>query len=81
MTFIRSALFLLLVSAPTAAAQIAPVATHPLDPLTATELEVATTVVSGAPQFPAGASFATLVLKEPAKRDVLAFMPGAPIAR
>src|SRR5688572_19653602 len=84
MPFIRGVLLLLLVSLLVSgplAAQTPPVALHPLDPLTAAELEVAAAVVSGAPQFPVGANFATLVLKEPAKSDVLAFTEGAPIAR
>jgi len=54
---------------------------HPLDGLTAAEIDAAAGILSAAPQFPEGALFATIVLKEPAKRDVLAYAPGAPIVR
>jgi primary-amine oxidase len=56
-------------------------AQHPLDPLSAAEIEAAAAVVSAAPGFPEGGKFATLVLKEPAKADVLAYTPGAAAAR
>jgi primary-amine oxidase len=72
----RRVVVLLLCSAIPAFAQ-----QHPLDPLTAAEIQAAAKVVRGAPQFPAGGKFATLVLKEPAKADVLAFRPGAAVAR
>lgn len=71
-----SLLFLPLACATAARAQ-----THPLDPLTAAEIETAAKAVSAAPQFPAGGRFATLVLKEPPKSEVLAFKAGAPVAR
>ena len=54
---------------------------HPLDPLTTAEIESASKMLSAAPQFPEGGLFATIVLKEPAKREVLAYTAGAPIAR
>ena len=54
---------------------------HPLDPLTAAEIETAAKVLTAAPQFPAEAQFATIVLKEPPKSDVLSYTPGTPIAR
>jgi primary-amine oxidase len=54
---------------------------HPLDALTAAEIDAAAGTLSAAPQFPEGALFATIVLKEPPKRDVLAYAPGAPIVR
>ena len=54
---------------------------HPLDVLTAAEIDAAAGMLSAAPQFPEGALFATIVLKEPAKRDVLAYAPGAPNVR
>jgi primary-amine oxidase len=54
---------------------------HPLDPLTPGEIEAAAKVLAASPQFPEAAQFATIVLKEPAKSDVLAFAPGTPIAR
>jgi primary-amine oxidase len=60
---------------PSAAAQ------HPLDPLTAAEIEIAAKTLTAAPGFPEAGLFATIVLKEPAKRDVLAFTAGGPIAR
>ena len=56
-------------------------AQHPLDPLTETEINTAAKVVRAAPQFPADALFATIVLKEPLKSDVLDFKPGAAITR
>jgi len=54
---------------------------HPLDPLSAAEIETAAKVIRAAPQFPEHGKFATLVLKEPAKADVLAFTPGASFTR
>ena len=54
---------------------------HPLDALTAAEIDAAAGILSAAPQFPEGALFATIVLKEPPKRDVLAYAQGAPIVR
>src|SRR5436190_7758480 len=56
-------------------------AQHPLDPLSSAEIEAAAAVVSAAPGFPEGGKFATLVLKEPAKADVVAYAPGASVAR
>lgn len=73
---------LLLVPAPHAQAPVATQApAHPLDPLSAREIETASGLLAAAPQFPAGAKFATIVLKEPSKTDVLAFTPGTRIAR
>ena len=63
---------------PQPAASAAP---HPLDPLTAAEINAAADALAAAPRFPAGALFATIVLKEPPKRDVLAHTPGAAITR
>ena len=54
---------------------------HPLDPLSAAEIEAAATVVRGAPQFVADSLFSTIQLDEPPKADVLAFKPGSPIVR
>jgi primary-amine oxidase len=54
---------------------------HPLDPLTRAEIEAAARVLAAAPQFPEAAQFATIVLKEPPKSDVLSYAPGTPIAR
>ena len=56
-------------------------AQHPLDPLSAAEITTAARVVRAAPHFPAEALFASLVLKEPAKADVLAHTGGAPRSR
>ena len=58
-----------------------PVQQHPLDPLTEAEINAAAKVLSAAPEFPADALFATIVLKEPAKTDVLRYTPGQPIVR
>jgi primary-amine oxidase len=54
---------------------------HPLDPLSTIEIETAARILTAAPQFPAGGKFATIVLKEPPKAAVLAFTPGASVAR
>ena len=54
---------------------------HPLDPLSAAEIDAAARLLRGAAQFPADGVFSTIVLDEPAKSDVLAFKPGSPIAR
>jgi primary-amine oxidase len=64
-----------------AAAALAQTTAHPLDPLNPTEIEGVARVVKSAPQFPAGAAFATIVLKEPDKNAVLAWTPGSPVAR
>jgi primary-amine oxidase len=58
-----------------------PVARHPLDALTADEIRAVTRVLSAAPQFPEGAKYSTIVLKEPPKSEVLAFSPGAATRR
>jgi primary-amine oxidase len=63
----RVATLLLLVCAPVIAA-----AQHPLDPLTAAEIDAAAGAVRESSQFPAEGLFATLVLKEPPKSAVLA---------
>lgn len=55
--------------------------THPLDPLTAPEIATAARLVKAAAQFPRGAKFAALALKEPLKDDVLAYAPGKPLTR
>src|SRR5688572_2302964 len=60
-------------------------ATHPLDPLTSDEISAAAKIIrsykEGGWQFPDDALFASLVLKEPAKSDVLAFKAGASFPR
>ena len=59
----------------------APQVRHPLDPLTAEEIQTAARVLRENAQFPAGALFSTIVLKEPAKQEVLAYAPGTPFDR
>jgi primary-amine oxidase len=54
---------------------------HPLDPLTAGEIDTAAGALSASAQFPERGLFATIVLKEPAKSQVLAYPAGSPIAR
>ena len=63
-------------------APAAPVAAaHPLNPLTAAEIDAAAQLFRGAPQFPAGGLFSTIVLDEPPKADILAFRAESPIVR
>lgn len=54
---------------------------HPLDPLSAAEIEVAAAALAGAGHLHAGALLPLLVLHEPPKEEVLAFAPGAPVRR
>jgi primary-amine oxidase len=54
---------------------------HPLDPLTDVEINAAARVLRASPQFPAGALFATIVLKEPPKSDVLSHSPAGATVR
>lgn len=54
---------------------------HPLDPLTADEIQAAARVLRENAQFPAGGLFSTIVLKEPAKPEVLGYQAGAPFNR
>jgi primary-amine oxidase len=56
-------------------------ARHPLDSLSAEEIKVAAKVLSASPQFPEGALFSTIVLKEPLKSAVLNYKPGAQFSR
>jgi primary-amine oxidase len=56
-------------------------AQHPLDPLTAEEIKAAARVLSASAQFPQGAQFSTIVLKEPPKSEVLGYGTGAPASR
>jgi len=51
-------------------------ALHPLDSLTAEEIQTAARVLHASAQFPEGALFSTIVLKEPLKNDVLGYQPG-----
>jgi primary-amine oxidase len=56
-------------------------ATHPLDPLTADEINTAFTVLKASPQVPTNAFFPYVVLNEPPKDDVLNWKPGKPFQR
>ena len=56
-------------------------AQHPLDSLTAAEIQATTKMLSAHPSFPAGAQFVMMVVKEPPKSAVLAYAPGTPLAR
>ena len=56
-------------------------AAHPLDSLTEAEINATAKIVRSDKRFPEEALFASLVLKEPAKGDVIAFKPGAPFPR
>ncbi|MBS1912820.1 MAG: primary-amine oxidase [Bacteroidetes bacterium] len=49
---------------------------HPLDPLSADEINAAARIIRAAPGFPADALFSTIVLHEPSKDFVLSFHPG-----
>jgi len=72
----------LLISARAAQTVTAPAQVqHPLDPLSAAEIETAAKALAAAPQFPKLSNFATIVLKEPPKADVLSYRPGTPFAR
>jgi len=68
---------LLLFSASTCAAA----ATHPLDPLDASEIAVALKIFQAAPNFPKTALFSTIQLNEPPKNEVLNFKAGATFRR
>lgn len=54
---------------------------HPLDPLTAAEIDAAAKLLRAVPQFPGDGLFSTIVLNEPPKSEVLAFKPGATFTR
>ncbi len=64
-----------------AAGSLAAQVRHPLDPLTAEEITAAAGILRASPQFPRGAAFSTIVLREPDKDAVLGFRPDAPAAR
>lgn len=78
---VRLVYFVLSISIAFSAPAVLGQARHPLDSLTAEEITVAAKVFSAAPQFPAGALFSTIVLKEPSKGEVLTYKPGAPFRR
>jgi Cu2+-containing amine oxidase len=52
-------------------------AAHPLDPLTAGEIDAAVAILKTAGKLPEGAFFPILVLREPPKAEVLAWKPAA----
>jgi primary-amine oxidase len=54
---------------------------HPLDPLTADELLQVRDILTASRQFSAETNFAWIVLDEPPKASVVAFAPGASLAR
>jgi primary-amine oxidase len=54
---------------------------HPLDPLTSAEIAVAVRTFQADARFPKGALFPTVVLNEPPKAEVLAYVAGAPFRR
>jgi primary-amine oxidase len=60
---------------------VQPPAPHPLDALSAVEIDAAASLFRGAPQFPADGLFSTIVLNEPEKSTVLAFKSGSPVPR
>ena len=88
-SFVRLAALLLIGTPPVLLAfQAAPPASsqvqqqqHPLDPLTATEIDAVAGALRASSQFPADGLFSMLTLKEPLKTAVLAFAPGASISR
>ncbi len=63
-----------------AASPVAEGARHPLDPLTAPEMEQAAALVRGR-HTSRQLRVVSIALREPLKRDVLAFSPGDPIVR
>ncbi len=56
-------------------------AKHPLDSLTEDEIKTAARVLTSPRQFPQGAFFSSIVLKEPDKREVLSYKAGATFNR
>ena len=88
-SFVRLAALLLIGTPPVLLAfQAAPPASsqvqqqqHPLDPLTAAEIDASAAALRASSQFPADGLFSMLTLKEPPKNAVLAFAPGASIPR
>ncbi len=54
---------------------------HPLDPLSAEEIKAAAKIIGGHPGFPQGAIYSTIVLKEPAKAEVINYKPGGQFSR
>src|SRR5438309_5603589 len=54
---------------------------HPLDPLTREELAAAVEILAASGRTNAGSRLALIALREPAKQDVLGFVPGLPVRR
>lgn len=54
---------------------------HPLDPLSGSEITNAVEILKAAGKLHADARFATIELKEPAKEEVLRWQPGSPFSR
>ncbi len=54
---------------------------HPLDPLSAAEIEAAVAIVQAHPQFPSRSRFVSVNLREPDKPTVQGFQPGEAVAR
>jgi primary-amine oxidase len=77
LTFCSQVLIALALTAQIGAAQ----AQHPLDPLTANEINTTARVLKSSTRFPQGAFFSTVVLKEPSKKEVLSYEPGAALNR
>jgi primary-amine oxidase len=67
--------------AQSAAPEPVPVAAHPLDALTADEIEHAVALLRQAGKVDASTRYGSIALKEPAKADVLAWTPGQPFSR
>ena len=59
----------------------ADVANHPLDPLSAEEIDRAVAIVKASAGLTDNLLFETIVLREPSKNDVLNFHPGAYVPR
>src|SRR5688572_13550876 len=56
-------------------------AKHPLDPLSAEEIDKAVSILRTSPTFPKAAMFSTVQLSEPSKEIVNGFKPGQSIKR
>lgn len=54
---------------------------HPLDPLTKEEVAIAAQICKADSQFPSGGRFATIVLHEPPKAEVMSFKLGSSFRR
>lgn len=69
------------VAAPASRQAASKPAVHPLDPLTAVEIESAVAILQSAGRFSEGMFLPILVLREPSKGAVRAFKPGSPFPR